>query len=96
MRAKPHRCLKCSALNDAVTAVGHRDRPTQGSISVCAYCGHIAQFGKDGQLEEVDLANLKKHMEPDQYRFLKVVSAQMANRFYEKNGFYASDIFELL
>ncbi len=78
---------------DATTSVGHAEDPKPGSISVCANCGHIAQFTDHG-LEDTDLIDLKKHVSVLDGLILKKMSKEAAERFFQENGFYASTAFQ--
>ena len=41
-------CVECGERNDDFTAINTDAKPSEGAISICAYCGHVAMFTGDG------------------------------------------------
>jgi hypothetical protein len=52
---KPQPCVKCKKPLDAATGIGSK-RPQPGDITICFYCGHMLQIGKDMQLTSLSPA----------------------------------------
>lgn len=54
-RLAPHPCLNCGKVLDAGRATdGEGGKPHPGAISICVYCHHVAAFGDDLQLRELN------------------------------------------
>ena len=52
-RTKPNRCLNCSHLLDAATAVIGGRRPQPSDVTICISCGHIMAFDYDLSLRRL-------------------------------------------
>lgn len=49
----PTRCTNCNGLLDGATGVGHDHAPTPGSVTVCAYCGHLMAYDDNLAMREL-------------------------------------------
>ena len=57
----PVRCLNCDRKLAAATYAGAgRPKPKAGDLSLCLYCGHLAVFGSDFLLRELNDAEIKE------------------------------------
>jgi len=41
------KCLGCGAPNDATSPTHGGNKPSEGDVTVCMYCGHISVFNAD-------------------------------------------------
>ena len=69
---KENKCPECDKITDAATQVGGNNKPSEGDISLCIYCGAINQFDNDNNI--ISLPNDKleeiKEYEPDTYKMI--------------------------
>ena len=61
LRVPISECDACGARNDGASCVsGGDNRPLEGDVSVCIYCGHISVYGEDLRLRAPSVAQLEK------------------------------------
>lgn len=52
-------CTECGHKLDAHTDVqGADEKPTEGDVSICLYCGHLTQYDADGKRGPCDYDSL--------------------------------------
>jgi hypothetical protein len=60
IESEPH-CLECGVLLDGACVVNNETRkPEPGDVSVCIRCGHLAVFGDDMQLRQLNDAEIRE------------------------------------
>jgi hypothetical protein len=69
-------CPNCTKIIDASTVIdGNSNEPSDGDITICAYCSHILKFNKDLSLSSMTTAEMQL-LEPDKlFTISKVVHA---------------------
>lgn len=59
-------CLTCLTVVDAASNMdGGDDAPTEGDISICAYCATVGKFNENMSLEPITMEELKEIEEAD-------------------------------
>jgi len=53
VRIPTHSCLHCHGDLSAATNVTSNEKPKEGDLSICVYCGHLMAFTKDIALREL-------------------------------------------
>jgi DNA-directed RNA polymerase subunit RPC12/RpoP len=59
-----NKCLDCGKAMDGATSVEHTEKPHEGSVSICFYCGHIMIFDeklKFRELTDSEIIELAAH-----------------------------------
>lgn len=75
----PSRCVRCRAKLNATTGI-EVQKPSEGDISICFYCGQIMLFTADLKLrgaEPEELAEIMLDLQtdrPDVYKMLQITS----------------------
>ena len=54
-----NRCPRCCKKLDAATTLSNHEKPKEGDLSVCFYCGQLMKFSSDGSLLPLEENDLK-------------------------------------
>jgi DNA-directed RNA polymerase subunit RPC12/RpoP len=87
-----YKCTKCFADLDKATTTDGRG-PKVGDASLCVNCGHIMQFAENG-VQDFPIELLRINLTSEMYAKAKISSKWCADKFFQKNGFYVSELFK--
>lgn len=83
---KPSPCRTCGRLLDnSFEGNGNDSAPEEGDLSICVYCGEIAQYDANLGLVNPDLSKATKDELDDLYRFRDKVVAFRKGRQQQRS-----------
>lgn len=84
---KPHACLSCGVVMDAATSLrsgAEIEKPTEGAVSLCPYCGATALFTAEGTLREPTEAEwIELYMDPG-YRRAAALARSLVDKMPDR------------
>lgn len=82
----PRACLGCGVVTDDATSLrgGSIEKPKEGAVSLCPYCGATALFTADGSLREPTEAEwIELYTDPD-YRRAAALARSLVDKMPDR------------